>query len=190
MFTSMHGPMLKNIFGGTDGRIPIVLFLGRRPSIQQLQDLSAKIEQKGLVAGYHTGNESWIGRNCIQRSERPMFESIKMLTVNRAVQCILFGVDSLDEISGGWPVDKVDFLVIDKTAVAEGDEDNGGLKKLVSAVAHLGSNPTVFCAESVSVAGDIPLPTKWDVTYYQSESAEIHDALVERIFGKVTAYQG
>jgi cyanophycin synthetase len=186
MFTTMHGPMLRKLFGKSDGRVPVVLFLGENQRRQSIVDFAEALQNDGVVAGYRTSSGAWIGNYCVQQSSRSFYESVKILTVNRLVQCILMEVDSLDDIGSGWPVDKIDYIGIDAGHKSESGLDYGTINKVVASIAQMGTAPLIF---SPALGGDksqnLSFPSASVVVDYQRDVSEIYGMLLEKLTARL-----
>jgi len=183
MFTSMHGPMLRKLFENSDGRVPVVLFLGVSPGGQEVRELAQALQRRGVLPGFETNGEIWIGSDCVHQTGQSIYDSVKVLTANKLVQCILFSLNSSADTGSGWPVDKIDYIVVGDSSKLDQTQDYHDIVNLISSVDDLGSSPTLFCPSKAEFGGGgaVIYPSNFNIITYNKRINEVHDILLDKL---------
>jgi cyanophycin synthetase len=113
MFTTMHKPMLRSLFKGGSGRIPVVIVIeAARPGLQVAGLIHLQLLQRGLVAGLARGSEMSVGEDTVAGGLAGSLVAARMLVLDPAVQALVVALNSDQVVNGGWPVDQCDVLVL------------------------------------------------------------------------------
>lgn len=113
MFTTMHKPMLRSLFKGGSGRIPVVIVIeSASPDLQVAGTIHRQLLQHGLVAGLARGSEMQVGEDTVATGLAGSLAGARMLVLDPAVQALVVALGSEQAVNGGWPVDRCDVLVL------------------------------------------------------------------------------
>jgi cyanophycin synthetase len=126
MFTTMHKPMLRSLFKGGNGRIPVVLVIdAARPDLAVAGPIHQQLLRRGRVAGLARGSEMWVGAHTVATGLAGSLVGARMLVLDPAVQALVVALSGDQAPSGGWPVDACDLLVVHGAAPAAGQRAGG-----------------------------------------------------------------
>jgi len=153
MFTTMHEPMLRSLFNGTDGRIPIALVLSPGPG----ETVSAALHERMRTAWPGAGLSNWeqarIGGTAISSEPLTLFQGGRALMQDPGVDAIVLSTSS-DASGNSWPFDRVDLIVLAGNGEAETAETEQTMLQLARSARWLqprqvmadGSSPACLAA--------------------------------------------
>jgi cyanophycin synthetase len=114
MFTTMHKPMLASLLGGTDGRIPVAIFVGAQAATDGAGTaLHRDLLANGVNAGLVCGSQVHVGRELVCKDAGGAFAGARMLCNDQSVEAMVICVSDNAILNQGWPVDRCDVLVLD-----------------------------------------------------------------------------
>lgn len=113
MFTTMHKPMLRSLFKGGNGRIPVVIVIEAvRPELQVAGPIHQWLLRRGQVAGMARGGEMWVGADRVATGLASSLVGARMLLLDPALQALVVAFDGEQAPQASWPVDVCDVLVL------------------------------------------------------------------------------
>ncbi|MBK6470860.1 MAG: acetate--CoA ligase family protein [Betaproteobacteria bacterium] len=113
MFTTMHKPMLRSLFKGGNGRIPVLIVIeAARPDLQVAGSIHQWLSRCGQVAGMARGGEMWVGADRVATGLASSLVGARMLLLDPAVQALVVAFDGEQAPQASWPVDVCDVLVL------------------------------------------------------------------------------
>lgn len=114
MFTTMHLPMLRTLFEGGEGRIPVIVVIENQRGDEDFAPLLHRtILARGVTSGLTQGARVMIGQDCVTEKNSGSFSGARLLCHDSAVEALVIGVSDEEVIAKGWPVDRCDLLLLD-----------------------------------------------------------------------------
>ena len=114
MFTTMHKPMLVDMLGDADGRIPVAIVIAGELTGEDLGfPLYRELLARNVCAGLVSGREVWIGSKRVTVSCPGSFTGAKILCHDLAVEAMIICIADDEVLNRGWPVDACDVLILD-----------------------------------------------------------------------------
>jgi cyanophycin synthetase len=121
MFTTMHKPMLRSLFKGGNGRIPVVIVVEAvRHELQVAGPIHQGLLRRGRVAGMARGGEMWVGIDRVATGLAGSLVGARMLLLDPAVQALVVALDGAQAPQASWPVDVCDVVVLHGAVPAVG----------------------------------------------------------------------
>jgi cyanophycin synthetase len=111
MFSTFHRPMVRSIVKG-DGRVPVVVCLGRAVDWNMAAGLHHRLVTMGISAGLTSPAGVWVGARCVAGPHHGAFAGGRMLLHDPAVEAMVIHVADDAILRHGWPVDRCDVLVV------------------------------------------------------------------------------
>lgn len=149
MFSTMHRPMMESLLGGGNGRIPIVLVLSDTPQ----HSVCVGVHQKMRAFWPNTARLDEAGAIIAEQQVAPkggaFFQGCRSLLHDPKTQALVLSCSSIADISQGWPIDRIDILVLAGGSSKEGNTAND-LTALTLSAAWL--NPACVIVDGTSQA--------------------------------------
>lgn len=111
--------VLKGVLNG-NGHIPTVAILGGPQAEAISQELADHLLGKGMLAGLHNRRGISIGADVIEKGFVPQISAGAMLAGNQSVDALIFGAANFGVAFHGFPVPRIDVLLITGEAIDQG----------------------------------------------------------------------
>ena len=105
-------PLLLRTMLGGDGHIPVIAILGGQTAERLSHQLALALADKGIRAGLHNRAGIAIGATLIEQGPVSQLAAGQMLSMNRAVDLLVFGATNATLLQEGFPVPRIDMLVL------------------------------------------------------------------------------
>lgn len=112
MFTTLHGPTLRSLLHGGDGRIPVVVVLASGPDEQVGAMIHERLLHRFQGAGLAQAGGAWVGRARVMAGVSGSWSAGRALVVDPAVDALVLSVSDNQVLRHGWPVDRCDAVVL------------------------------------------------------------------------------
>ena len=109
----LYTSMLRSLFKGGNGRIPVVIVIEAvRPELQVAGPIHQWLLRRGQVAGMARGGEMWVGADRVATGLASSLVGARMLLLDPALQALVVAFDGEQAPQASWPVDVCDVLVL------------------------------------------------------------------------------
>jgi len=105
-------PLLLQTMLGGDGHIPVIAVLGGQAAERTSHQLALALAGQGIRAGLHNRASIAIGTTLLEQGQVPQLAAGQMLSMNRAVDLLVFGATDATVLQEGFPVPRIDMLVL------------------------------------------------------------------------------
>jgi cyanophycin synthetase len=112
MFTTLHGPTLRSLMRGGNGRIPVVIVLSSSPGERVGAMLHERLLGRFPSAGLVCAGETRIGRARVMTRASGSWPAGRALVVDPALDALVLSVFDHQVMRFGWPVDRCDAVVL------------------------------------------------------------------------------
>lgn len=96
-----------------NGRIPVVVILGKCTWGLWAQQLDSAMSKRGLTLGFALHDGLYVGNHRVRQERKSCFEDARALLVDRTVGAIVVSTDGQAWLGQGMPFDRVDVVVAD-----------------------------------------------------------------------------
>lgn len=111
--TALHlYPLLLQTMLGGNGHVPVVAIAGGAEAEQVSRHLAEALAQMGIRAGLHSRAGIAIGRHEVEQGQIGQLAAGQMLSLNQAVDVLLFGATGATVLQEGFPVPRIDALLL------------------------------------------------------------------------------
>lgn len=118
-------PLLLRTMLNGDGHIPVIAVLGGNLAERLSLDLANNVIGKGIQAGTHLRAGIALGNSILENGRVPELAAGQMLTMNRECDALIFGATNETLLRDGFPVPRIDMLVLTGEYLDRTDADTG-----------------------------------------------------------------
>lgn len=152
-------PLLLQTMLGGDGHIPVVAVLGGQAAERTSHQLALALDGKGIRAGLHNRAGIAIGTTLLEQGSVSQLAAGQMLSMNRAVDLLIFGATDIMLLQEGFPVPRIDMLVLTGECLERGglamDGTDSWLMSLALRLLAPAARTVVLLDEASGQAGDV-----------------------------------
>jgi cyanophycin synthetase len=95
-----------------NGRIPVAVILGAGHDSPVASNIVDRLTAAGLTVGRADRTGVSVGRDRVAHGPLPAYEAGRMLLLDQKVEAVVLGVEALDVLRSGLPVERYDVLVL------------------------------------------------------------------------------
>jgi cyanophycin synthetase len=134
----LYGRILRSLVKG-NGRIPVALILGAPSSWQIASEVSSRLAENGIVAGWNGKEGVFVGSVPVTAGFRKPYDAACTLVVDRSVDAVVLCINDAGVLQTGLPFERFDLLVLagsDLVSSAGQSRDNRpvGMQPLLDAL--------------------------------------------------------
>ncbi|QZP08121.1 acetate--CoA ligase family protein [Caenibius sp. WL] len=152
-------PLLLQTMLGGDGHIPVIAVLGGQTAERTSHQLALALAGQGIRAGLHNRAGIAIGTTLLEQGPVSQLAAGQMLSMNRAVDLLIFGATDAMLLQEGFPVPRIDMLVLTGECLERGglamDGTDSWLMSLALRLLAPAARTVVLLDEASGQAGDV-----------------------------------